>query len=317
MIKLGENGNYGWLGARKERKAKEVLYSKGQLIDFSQWTKTENDLTIEGFDFPFDDGYAFWVINEHLQAELPPGPQTVGNCVPYGSCLANYDRILTELLFFGEAEQRFVPFVPYSYGAGRVYVGNVNWSSDGSIGSWQIEADMQDGLLPCDCVGLPVRYEDDMQGSASTNHEWMKSRSTLDKWKPQAVELTVGEGSEINSFDELKIAVVNKKQSVTIASNYGFRSKGLDSKYGIVIHVPSGTWSHQMHIRAVFCIKGQWFVYVGNQWGDKYHPKVADGFALGGFVIFAEVFDSWVKNAECFVRGSINGRTLKPNFAFI
>lgn len=317
-MRFGDDGNYGWLGHRKERRAKQLLQEEGKLIDFAQWDRIEPSIDISGIEFPFDDGWAFWPIVERVYGkQMPPGPQSVGNCVPYGSCLAIFDRICTELLFFGEAESLFVPFVPYSYGAGRVFVGGVYWRGHGSLGSWQIKADMQHGLLPTDIPGVPIRYEDDMQGSASTNSNWMRNESVLEKWEPSAEDLTIGEGTEINNFDQLKIAVYDKKQSVTIASGWGFRSMGVDNKYGIVVHRQGGSWSHQMHIRSVFEIKGQWFVYVGNQWGTNYHPRIADGFPLGGFVIFAELFDQWVKQAECFVRGSVNGRVYQPNFSFL
>ena len=318
-MKFGQDGDYGWVGIRKERQAKQQLVNEGLLIDFSQWAKTESDVDlVDIFDMPFDNGFCFWPIMERVYGkQMSPGPQSVGNCVPYGSCLANFDRMCTELLIDGDSESLFTPFVPYSYGAGRVFIGNVYWNGHGSTGAWQIKADMQHGLLPTDIPGVPIRYDDDMQGSASTNSDWMRNRSTLEKWEPNAIDLTIGVGSSIGSFDQLKTAVVDKKQSITIASSWGFGSKGLDNKYGIVVHRRSGSWSHQMHIRAVFEIKGQWFVYVGNQWGTNAHPKVADGFALGGFVIYAEEFDTWVRQAECYVRGSINGRVFVPNFSFL
>lgn len=318
-MNFGQDGNYGWLGLRKEREAKQQLYNEGVMIDFSQWAKAESDIDlVDLFDMPFDSGFCFWPIVEKVYGkQMPPGPQSVGNCVPYGSCLAIFDRICVELLLDGDSEKLFVPFVPYSYGAGRVYIGNVYWAGDGSTGAWQIKADMKHGLLPCDTPGIPIRYEDDMQGSSSTNDQWKRTKSILDKWEPTAVDLNVGEGSSIGSFDQLKIAVCDKKQSITIASSWGFRSRGVDNKYGIVVHDAGGSWSHQMHIRAVFEIKGQWFVYVGNQWGTNAHPSVGNGFAPGGFVIYAELFDRWVKQAECYVRGSINGRILKPNFSFV
>jgi hypothetical protein len=313
------SGEYGWLGFEKERKAKELNYQLGLMIDFAQWSDVEPDANfVEIFDFPFDDGFAFWPILERVYGKpFPNDPQSVGNCVPYGSCLANLDRIATELLIDGDAEAFFIPFVPFSYGAGRVYVGNVSWSGHGSVGSWQIAADMRYGLLPCDLPDMPIRRADDLQGSAKTNELWMNTKVILDGWKDDAAKLTIGEGSEIASFEQLKIAVVQKKQPVTIASNWGFVTLGKDTKYGIVTHRKGGSWSHQMHIRAVFEIKGQWFVYVGNQWGDDAHPEVAEGFVKGGFVITAELFDTWVKEAECYVRGSINGRMYKPDFAFL
>jgi hypothetical protein len=313
------NGDFGWLGFDAERAAKAICYDMGLLVDFKQWSEDEEDIDfVDIFGFPFDAGFAFWPILERVYGkEFPNDNQSVGNCVPYGSCYANVDRIAVELLVNGEAESFFIPFVPYSYGAGRVYIGNVNWPSDGSVGAWQIAADMSCGLLPTDTPGLPIRHEDDMQGSATTNHEWMRSKTILDKWKQYAISLTVGEGSEVKDFEQLKTAVVVKKQPVTIASNWGFVSNGKDAKYGIVTHRKGGSWAHQMHIRAVFSIKGQWFVYVANQWGNDAHPLVGDGFVLGGFVITAELFDTWAKDAEVYVRGSINGRIYKPDFSFI
>ena len=321
-MQFGIDGNYGWLGHRKEKRAKQYLYESGYFVDFSQWSKSEVDLTFtivrQAITFPFDDGFAFWPIVEKVYGkQMPPGPQSVGNCVGYSACLSNFDRICTELLYFGEAESLFVPFVPYSYGAGRVYVGGGQLGgSHGSLGAWQIEADMKYGLLPTDLPSVPIRYEDDMQGSANTNTQWMQSRSILDKWRPQAEDLNVGEGTEISNFDQLKVAVVDKKQPVTIASNWGFASSGLDNKYGIVLHRKSGSWAHQMHIRSVFEIKGQWFIHVGNQWGEDYHPAIANGWPKGGFVIVAELFNQWAPQAEVYVRGSINGRVYTPNFSF-
>lgn len=309
----------GWLGHQLEKVAKNQIYNAGIMIDFRQWSDANDNQTLkEQFNFPFDEGFGFWPITERVYGgQVDSENQSVGNCVPYGACLANVDRIAVELLLFGESERPFIPFVPFSYGAGRVYVGNVNWSSHGSLGSWQIAADMRYGMLPTDTPNLPIRFEGDIQGSANTNSTWMKSKGVLDSWQPFAKALTVGEGSNVESFDQLKIAVCDKKQPATIASDWGFVSKGLDSKYGIVVHGAGGSWAHQMHIRGVFSIKGQWFVNVGNQWGYKYHPLIGEGYAKGGFVIPAELFDRWVKDAECFVRGSINGRTFKPNFSFL
>lgn len=301
---LASFGNFGWLGPKAEREAKAINYQLGLMVDFTQWSEEEDDIDfVDVFKFPFDAGFAFWPILERVYGKpFPNDPQSVGNCVPYGSCLANLDRIAVELLIDGDAESFFVPFVPFSYGAGRVYIGNVSWNSHGSVGSWQIAADMQYGMLPTDTLGLPIRREDDIQGSGEVNKQWMNNKSTLDKWKEHAAKLTVGEGSEVKSFTDLQTAVCVKKQPVTIASNWGFVSTGEDDKYGIVLHRRGGSWAHQMHIRAVFSIKGQWFVYVGNQWGDDAHPKVGEGFVRGGFVISAELFDTWVKDAECFVR---------------
>lgn len=313
------NGFFGWLGRELEQQYKEILYELGLMVSFQQWNQTENDVDfVQVFNFPFDEGFAFWPITEKVYGkQVDEDAQTVGNCVPYGSCLAVVDRIATELLVFGEPERAFIPFVPFSYGAGRVYVGNVAWTSHGSIGAWQIAADMRYGLLPNDVQGVPARHEFDIQGASNTNSQWMRDKTALDAFAAYAKPLTIGEGTEITSFDNLKVAVVNKKQPVTIASNWGFVSTGVDYKYNIVLHRKGGSWAHQMHIRAVFAIKGQWFVYVGNQWGYNAHPKVGEGFALGGFVITAETFDTWVKEAECYVRGSMNGRTLKPNFSFL
>jgi len=318
---------FGWLGHDKEREAYSYLKEIDEqimsmyedhiptFIDFSQWMEQEQDIILPDIDwkFEFDSGFDFYeAVNRVFGQQIPPGPQSVGNCVPYGSCLSICDRYAVEILEYGESEEFWLPFVPYSYGAGRVYVGKVNWSSDGSLGAWQIEADMRHGILPTDTDGLPRKDSYDMQSTKAVNDEWKRQQGTLDKWKPKAIMYSVGSSTVIKSFEDCKIAICDKKQSVTIASNWGFAPTG--NKDGMVIHKRSGSWAHQMHVRGVFNVNGNWYVHIGNQWGVTYHPSIGRKLPLGGFVIPAELFDTWVKDSECYSRGSIKGRVFVPNF---
>ena len=62
-----------------------------------------------------------------------------------------------------------------------------------------------------------------------------------------------------------------------------------------------------MQILAVFQINGQWFVKVGNQWGD-YHK------GEWWFIITAEVFSKWIRRADCRTIGEIKGRSSMLEF---
>ena len=318
---------FGWLGRDAERRAYDKIRDydivmsevdpnhKPTFIDFSQWVEEEQDITLPDIDwqFEFDEGFDFYeAVERGVGNQIPPGPQLVGNCVPYGSCLSLCDRYAVELLEFGENETFWYPFIPYSYGAGRVYVGGVHWAGDGSTGAWQIEADKKHGILPSDLEGIPNSGPTDMQSTRSVNDKWKRTDSILNQWKPEAIEYAVGASTHIRNFEQTKIAICDKKQSVTIASSWGFAPAG--NKDGMVIHRRSGSWSHQMHIRGCFAVNNNWYIHVQNQWGNSAHPTIGRKLPPGGFVITAELYDTWAGQAEVYSRGSIKGRIYKPNF---
>lgn len=308
---------FGWLGLDSELRARDALLQEQQqqrledqllvgvqafkqlIKDPSRAIQARVDLLQS--EFRFDKGWAFWgaVARCNGGKQLPPGPQPNGNCVGASSTLATVDLIAEEIFVCGEAEQFFIPYCPFSYGAGRIYVGGSGGYGDGSNGSWQAKANRDYGYLPLDTPGLGVDLSDPLAwiGTRSANKEFGARRSVLDKWLPEAKPFHLKRFTIIESGDQLWDLVVDYRRPVTIASNQGFTPAGYDSKYGLELYRMGGRWAHQMHIRSVFEIKGQQFVYVGNQWGTNAHRNPGRGFPLGGFVITMETFDRWVRSA--------------------
>jgi hypothetical protein len=62
-----------------------------------------------------------------------------------------------------------------------------------------------------------------------------------------------------------------------------------------------------MSIRARVKIKGNWFYYIGNQWGRDFHGAPGKG-PRGGFWIPAELMDRWLPRAVVYSRGKFAGQ---------
>jgi hypothetical protein len=267
----------------------------------------------------FDDGWEFWTAVEALfPRRIQPGPQDVGNCVGYSCVLSAIDGMCEEVYWGDEPEAPFIPLVWFSYGAGRVYIGNNRLGrSHGSTGAWQIAADVQYGFLPHDTSGLSVKASERCEPPARDYQAWSWTQAILDEWAPKAAPYRLGTSSRLSSADEVLEVVTESKRPLTIASNQGFRKQGYDQRYGITLWTFGGSWSHMMHIRAVVQIKGNWFVYVGNQWGVDYHGDPGKG-PRGGFWIPMELMARWAPRAVIYARGKFAGRLpKKPDFSVV
>lgn len=303
---------FGWLGAEAEQRAFDLftesnpgIFQTAQEVGkkaVDSLRQSRLDLLLKSA--PFDVGYAHWLAqqkiydsNEEKQLILP-GPQDIGNCVAYSAALCIALGLGTEIFLDGDPDMALVPYVPWLYGIGRVYEGNNQIRGDGSLGTWQIAAALKYGILWCDEPNLPGPLP---EGSASIGRSWGSRRNILDEYKDRASAYPVGKHTVIKSFEDLWEAVVERQQPFTIASGQGFRDAGVDSKYGIRLWRPSGSWPHMMHGRACFEIKGQRFAEIGNQWGLNYHGSIGAGFPVwGSFVTTAEYFDRWVKRGDAF-----------------
>lgn len=318
----------GWLGLDEERRAFDLLTdSHGELFTdlkgLAERLKPRLEDEIRKHliaklmeELPIDSGFMLWAaqnkvfIDSAMRALLAPGPQDIGNCVAYAAALCIALSLAQEIFLTGDPEAALVPYIPWLYGIGRVYVGGNRIRGDGSLGTWQIEAVHKYGVLWADEPGLPGPLP---EGSASVGRAWGSQKVILDKWKDRAVDYPVGQHTEIKSFDDLWNATVDLQQSWTIASDQGFRDGGVDSRYGIRIWRPSGNWGHQMHGRGCFEIKGQRFAEVGNQWGFKYHKQIHPAFPeFGSFAVAEEDFDRWVKKAFCCTYEGVTSRSIAP-----
>lgn len=308
----------GWLGIYEEEKAFDKLFSFGDSFvsyaDFKAGIEPPEQAVIDACKraMPFDDGWDFfYAVEKCFGTQISPGPQQIGNCVGFSDCLSAVDLQCHECYVKGEPENAFVPYVPFSYGAGRVYIGGGRLGNgDGSLGSWQIDADVQYGYLPADLPGLEVDSSDPAEPrSEQVNRLWGRSREVLDKWKHLAAPHKIDHGVRITNADEAWESLTKLFRPLTIASNWGFKKKGFDSKYGLNIWTRSGSWAHQMHVRGGFEIKGSRFTRIGNQWGANYHGPSGEGFPLGGFVVTWDEFARWIKDAAVYARGGFQGRS--------
>lgn len=272
-------------------------------------------------EFKFDEGWSF-LPAEAIAYELTDGAtlmvtQNIGNCVgnSHGCLLAS--RIAHEIVLAGDMEvplgkaNMAVPFIAFSYGVGRME-GNMLGPGDGSYCGAQMAGTMKWGFLPSDTPGLEV-YGSLPQGTAASGRLFGRSRSEIMKWTDKAKPFQMSEAPRIKTADALVEGVTKKYMPFQICSGWGFKYKGFDEKYGVHIYVRSGSWSHSMQIVAVFCIKGQWFVVIRNQWGQsaaKGSPEI--GIPKGCMVITLETFAQWIRSAEVMGIGEIKGRSINP-----
>lgn len=313
-----KNDNFGWGGLYKEEKAFEESVKAGFITNFDIFIKRSDPIVSSLKDrikqlFNFDEGWAFWWAEKILLgSRIPHGPQNMGNCVGYSAALALCYLMLQEIVIQGQNEIYCHPFIPWLYGAGRVYQGNGGGWGDGSNGVWQVNACLKNGVLFADLPGLPSGGP---QCSSSVGRKWGSSRSTLDKWKDKAEPHKIKAATRCRDAEDVKKVVTELQYPVTHATSTWFRKAGYDSKYGLTLWKVGGRAAHQTFTEAIFKIKGQWFAYIGNQWGNNYHGTVGRGFPQGGFVTPIEEYDRFIKSSACYAYQDFGGRTQqKPDF---
>ena len=268
--------------------------------------------------FQFDEGWSFHIVEQIIYDRVLLMSQNLGNCVGASHAQLIASKVAHDIYVSGQNELMFgentdpqidsvVPYITFSYQAGKMLAGS-RPSSDGSWGNVQQKASLTIGILPCSTPGLVGPFP---QPSASVTRSF--GPSMVKKYQEQASKHLMLDSRQVKSFEELKQAIVVEKTPCQITSGWGFASAGFDTKYGITIFKASGSWAHSMQLIAVFELKGQWFVLVRNQWGDK-HGEIGLGLPRGCFVITSETADRWLKDAFCFTIGDIQMNKIKPSF---
>lgn len=278
----------------------------------------------------FDEGWDFMTAERICQGygknETFMATQLIGNCVGDSHVGLILCRISHEILAEGDAEEPLgkghlgAPFIPYSYGVGR-WVGDMLGPGDGSYCGSQMEGTLKYGFLPCFTEGLE-KYAGDgdaalPQGTASANRLFGKSQKEIEKWTDKAVNFKMSEAPKAETADEAKILMVEKFIPLQICSDWAFKYKGFDDRYGVHLYTrdTSDEWSHSMQLVMMFAIKGQWFVTVRNQWGyDSHRGSPEIGIPPGCFVITMEEFARWIKDSETMGIGEIQGMPSNPGW---
>lgn len=252
--------------------------------------------------FKFDEGWDFRVAEE-LVAGVQTFQQNIGNCVGASHTMLLAARIAHEILAEGQAEEALgqgdlqMPFVPYSYGVGRL-AGNMLGRGDGSYCGAQIRGTQEHGFLPCFVPGVSD-YGSLPQSSSTVGRLFGRSRAELEKWMPHARPFDLVEAPKVQSADDVWELIVNKKIPLQICSGWGFRFKQTDAN-GINVYDRGGSWSHSMQLIAAFRIKQQKYCTVRNQWGKSHK----DGQS---FTIRWETLERWIPNSETIGIGEIQG----------
>lgn len=278
--------------------------------------------------FHFDEGWSFLVAEQILlgleEDETWMATQLIGNCVGDSHAGLLSLRIAHEVFALGQAEEALgqgmlgAPFIPYSYGVGRM-VGNMLGPGDGSYCGAQMEGTLKYGFLPCFIQGLEEYAGSGdaalPQGTASANRLFGRSRDEIEKWTDKAIKFKMLEAPKCRTAEEAKDLIVIKKTPLQICSGWGFAYWKFDEKYGVHLYRASGSWSHSMQVVAIFAIKGQWFVVIRNQWGKDAHKGSPEIKIPGGcFVITLEDFARWIRDAEVMGIGEIDGLPSKLEF---
>ena len=272
--------------------------------------------------FQFDSGWDCMVAERMVygleDTQTLMVPQNMGNCVGDSHDCLIASRIGHEVLALGEAEEPLgrgmlgIPFIPYSYGVGRM-VGNMLGPGDGSYCSAQIKGTMQYGFLPCFTPGLEEYSGTLPQASTNVGRLFGKSKREIMKWADKAQQFDLEEAPKVQTADEAYDLIANKQIPLQICSGQGFKYDRFDEKYGVHLYKMSGRWSHSMQLPTAFTIKGQQFTVIRNQWGINQHkgsPEI--GIPGGCMVITIEDFAKWLRKAQCVGIGAIKGLESNP-----
>lgn len=304
----------------KSRQRTWYIETTTQIIDNHNWSRQDDKYVYRKIRSIDIEQYSDYVFNFEVLGDNSYTANGIGvhNCVGASHCELLASKAAHEIYVIGQNEDfygedkvnvdSFVPYIPFSYQAGKMLAGS-NPRSDGSYGNVQQKASLTIGIVPCSTPGLVGPFP---QPSASVCRSF--TPSVIKKYTSIASQYLMLNSRRISSFDDLKQAVVIEKTPCQIASGWGFSSTGVDSKYGVNISIHNRSWAHSMQIIGVLNIKGSWFVLVRNQWGDDAHASIGRKLPPGCFLITSDTADKWLRDAYCFTIGELQLKKIMPVF---
>ena len=246
-------------------------YQKGELCG---WLETRKPgLVKQQYNlFPFNFSRPAWLNNHAAYADAkcmlylicrkvlgqdtPNYPQLIGDCVSFGAKNGAEYTTCTAKFLRGERLKYRAVFPPYYYGTGRIYVGGQeNDYEDGSLGSWMANAVQKYGTLFSDDQGVPAY-------SANVAKDFGAKRSTLDKFKPIAIDNPIKRIIPINSWEDLVTTICQGIPCPT-ASGIGYDMEASNDGF----HRQTTQWSHQMAWIGVSQTPEPYAILLNN-WGD-------------------------------------------------
>lgn len=266
----------------------------------------------------YDDGWDLDFVDRLLYGTAAVLDQNgVGSCVGAGASSAVASKIASELLLEGDAENPFgvsiqqykssiesaCPCVDYAYGGGKMkrYWNGEKFTRESSLGdgsycSAQIWAMKTIGVLPCRFVENADKYV--FPQTRSIRRHAGNRDQFLNRHLEVGQKFRMLDSTRVRSADDLKEVICNLKQPCMICSGWAFKPDRKVEGLGYVYRA-SGSWAHNMSLVACVQWKSDWYVKVRNQWGSNAHK---DGWF---FWIPLELFDRWVRDAECQAIGEL------------
>lgn len=259
---------------------------------------------------PWDAGFDMtWCEKEVYGGIQWRGPQNCGNCVGASHCVGLAQRVAAEVLIEGDPEVVLgdsnsspIPYIPYSYGAGRCLSGNMCGRYDGSYCGSQFAASQEHGFVPSNTEGLQGPFP---QPSSQIVRKFGSSRTILNNWRSKAIKFDLLHSFRVRTPEEVWEAVVDDFMPIQICSNWGFKptnTKIQGDGITYTLYRPGGSWAHSMLIEAAFEYKGSRFCKVSNQWGVHAHR---DGYF---FIVDFDDLERWLKQADARAIGEIQGK---------
>ncbi|OGT57695.1 MAG: hypothetical protein A3E01_02860 [Gammaproteobacteria bacterium RIFCSPHIGHO2_12_FULL_63_22] len=243
------------------------------------------------------------VLGKHLPTLL----QKSGCCVgEMGKNVVDYVAVVE--IANGDAEQFHPIFMPYGYGRGRLHSG-IRGRGEGSTGSGQAKAIVQDGVIRSDLSGLPQPSGGDsgLTWGAEVEMKWSDGARIEDKWIELGKLHPIKSAAPVQSYTQARDALANG-YPVGVCSDRGFTmDPQLDRKAGKKFGVPRGTWHHAMTFIGVDDDPQRPAVYCQNSWSADAHGPPAGDEPPGGFWVDADVADYMLRQNDSFAYSQFEG----------
>lgn len=230
---------------------------------------------------------------------LPNNPQQIGDCVSHAYCHAGEYLICVEMKTGPPGQNEFHRlFRPYTYGISRVQIGGKRIRGDGSCMAWAVRGGGEYGILRADAEGVPPY-------SGEIARRWGKEGPPK-----EFIEATkmykIGMASPTKSADEVRDAICNGYPVPFGAGGIGFDK--VIEKYGRLLGVRSGSWSHAQCIigydgsgqEPLFCVLNSWGPRAGGR-------SPIDGSPPGSYWITERDMEYIARQGDAFAISNFDG----------
>lgn len=228
-----------------------------------------------------------------LGSFLPLTWQLIGSCVGHGAFNVIWRRILKEVVD-GQREKFVMPYLPYMYGASRMYGEQkygIRWGGNpnGSTGLCMAESCALYGIIETRPEYLQPKLIKDEQTGILV-YQWPAKADAQWAVRPYVPSNLLEEGKKhlfkrvyrVRTVDQA-IAALNNEQPITIAWNYNLHPS--ETRNGKTFMRRGGiVGGHQVCLTGYDLDPRDPAFFHLNSWPPSWMPKQADGPAGGGWI---------------------------------